>query len=94
MSDVFLHDCRMIDVSLFNIGLALPLRGQTQKAVDFSGSRVTNFTMRHINGYTFELKPTKVFRGMEPGTSEVLRILGGGWAVSRSEVWLISIMIY
>jgi len=45
-----------------------------------------HFFMTHVNGYTFRLQPNRKFTGLKVGASETLRITGGGWAVSRSEV--------
>jgi len=45
-----------------------------------------HFYMSHVNGYTFRLQPNQKFTGLPAGASETLRVTGGGWAVSRSEV--------
>jgi len=53
----------------------------------------SNFQLDHINGYTFRLRPTDSFTGLNPGETVTVRISGGGWAVSRSEVvpnWYVS----
>ena len=49
-----------------------------------------HFYMSHVNGYTFRLQPNRNFVGLPAGQSEILRITGGGWSVSRSEVCYIS----
>ena len=67
----------------FNSGSLIPLRGEN--FVD-SVQRPASFSVSHVNGYTFRLEPTKHFSGLQPGATEKLRLVGGGWAVSRSEV--------
>lgn len=47
---------------------------------------IVNFFMSHVNGYTFRVQPNRKFAGLPAGASEILRITGGGWSVSRSEV--------
>jgi len=63
------------------------MRGQdinNMKTID------VHFYVSHINGYTFRLQPNEKFTGLPVGASETLRITGGGWSVSRSEVGCIS----
>lgn len=79
---VYYND-RFIDTYTFNIGMPVPMRGQDPnnlKTID------VHFYITHINGYTFRLQPNQKFTGLPVGASETLRITGGGWAVSRSEV--------
>jgi len=75
--------CRYIDTFTFNAGMPVAMRGQDasqMKTID------VHFSMSHVNGYTFRLQPNRKFTGLSAGASETLRITGGGWAVSRSEV--------
>jgi len=77
------HVVRYIDTYTFNAGMPVPMRGE-----DMSNMKQieVHFYMSHINGYTFRLQPNRNFVGLPAGTSEILRITGGGWSVSRSEV--------
>ena len=63
--------------------MPVPMRGQ-----DFNKMRTidVHFFMSHVNGYTFRLQPNQKFVGLSIGASVTLRITGGGWSVSRSEV--------
>jgi len=80
---VYLSYCRFIDTFTFNAGMPIAMRGQDisqMKTID------VHFFMSHVNGYTFRLQPNRKFNGLRAGESETLRITGGGWSVSRSEV--------
>ena len=74
---------RYIDTFTFNAGTPVAMRGEdinNLKTID------VHFYMSHVNGYTFRLQPNRKFTGLATGASETLRITGGGWSVSRSEV--------
>ena len=81
---------RFIDTYTFNSGMQIAMRGEDasqMKTID------VHFFMTHINGYTFRMQPNGNFNGLAPGAYETLRITGGGWAVSRSEVRCIFLCI-
>jgi len=74
---------RFIDTFTFNSGMPVPMRGQDLNEMTTID---VHFYMTHVNGYTFRLQPNQKFAGLPATVSETLRITGGGWSVSRSEV--------
>jgi len=71
----------------FNTGMPVPMRGED---VNQMSPIDVHFYMTHVNGYTFRLQPNQKFTSLSAGESETLRITGGGWAVSRSEVSMVT----
>ena len=74
---------RSIDTYAFNAGVVMPVKKQTSSV---SRTHLPSFSLTHVNGYTFQLQPTKNFAGLQPERSLKLRMSGGGWSVSRGEV--------
>jgi len=69
--------------------MPVPMRGQDPNNMTTID---VQFFVNHVNGYTFRLQPNQKFAGFPVGGSETLRITGGGWSVSRSEVCLFVII--
>lgn len=52
------------------------------------------FTMEHVNSYLFKIQPTKNFPNLTTDEYVTVRMTGGGWVVSRSDImpnWYVSI---
>lgn len=81
---IYLYHTKFLDVYFFNSGMPMRMSNERRRVED--GTDGVMFTLEHVNGYTFRLQPTNRFVGLEPGEQVVLRLGGGGWAVSRSEV--------
>lgn len=81
---IYLYHTKFLDVYSFNSRMPMRMVNEWKHVEDNPDG--VPFTLEHVNGYTFRLQPTNRFVGLEPGEQTVLRLGGGGWAVSRSEV--------
>lgn len=81
---IYFYHTKFLDRHSFNSGT--PMRMAYEGSQFQEGSNSKNFTLEHINGYTFRLRPTANFVELKPGEIMMLRLGGVGWAVSRSEV--------
>lgn len=81
---IYFYHTKFLDSYSFNAGVRM--RMMNEKPRQEKNQDEIAFTLAHVNGYTFRIQPTNQFAGLESGERVVLRLVGGGWAVSRSEV--------
>ena len=83
---IYFYHMKFIDIPAINSGYRALMRSEMQMNAVNVRSKEINFSILHVNGYTFKLQPTNQFLGIASGMDVKLRLFGGGWSVSRGEV--------